>query len=98
MALAYVLICFLSYNGGTWNLAQRYIASPTGAQARRAACLSAALYLFWPLVLFFPMWAAPLLFPILPDPTQSYSIMAKNLLPHGLIAWGWPRCSPIPWP
>ena len=85
MALAYVLICFLSYNGGTWNLAQRYIASPTGTEARKAAFLSAALYLLWPLVLFFPMWAAPLLFPNLPDPTQSYSIMVKNLLPRGLI-------------
>jgi SSS family solute:Na+ symporter len=85
MALAFVLLCFLGYNGGTWNLAQRYIASPTGSQARKAAFLSAALYLFWPLVLLFPMWAAPLLFPHLPDPTQSYSIMAMNLLPHGLV-------------
>jgi SSS family solute:Na+ symporter len=31
------------------------------------------------------MWAAPLLFPNLPDPTQSYSIMAVSLLPAGLV-------------
>ncbi|MHB1654247.1 MAG: sodium:solute symporter family protein [Desulfitobacteriaceae bacterium] len=83
--LAYLLIDFLSYNGGTWNLAQRYIAAPNGAEARKAAILSGFLYLLWPLVLFFPMWAAPLLFPGLKDPSQSYAILAKNLLPPGLV-------------
>ncbi len=85
LVFSYLLVSFLSYNGGTWNLAQRYIASPSGKEARRAAYLSSALYLLWPLVLYFPMWAAPLLLPNLADPTQSYSILAKTLLPHGLI-------------
>jgi len=85
LVMGYFLASFLSYNGGTWNLAQRYIASPSGRDARRAACLSSALYLLWPLVLFFPMWAAPLLLPNLTDPTQSYSILAKTLLPRGLV-------------
>ena len=80
-----LLLDFLSYNGGTWSQAQVYIASPTGSKARKAAFLSAGLWLIWPLVLFFPMWAAPLLFPNLPDPTQSYSIMAVSLLPAGLV-------------
>ncbi|MCZ8512726.1 Na+:solute symporter [Paenibacillus filicis] len=83
--LAYLLINFLSYNGGTWNLAQRYIASPRGSDARKAAILSGALYLVWPLILFFPMWSAPLFYPNLKDPTQSYSLMTMDLLPHGLI-------------
>ncbi|MEF3305578.1 sodium:solute symporter family protein [Paenibacillus sp. GYB003] len=83
--LAYLLIDFLSYNGGTWNLAQRYIASPSGGSARKAALLSGALYLVWPLILFFPMWAAPLFYPDLKDPTQSYSLMTMELLPPGLI-------------
>lgn len=83
--LAYFGIACLSYNGGTWNLAQRYIASPTGSDARKAALLSSALYLIWPLVLFFPMWAAPLLLPDLKDPTQSYSLLATQLLPPGLV-------------
>src|SRR6185437_6502787 len=83
--LAYACIAFLSYNGGTWNLAQRYIASPSGPEARKAARLSAALYLLWPLVLFFPMWAAPVFLPELKDPTQSYSLMATRLLPPGLV-------------
>jgi solute:Na+ symporter, SSS family len=83
--IAYLGIAFLSYNGGTWNLAQRYIASPSGSAARKAALLSSALYLLWPLVLFLPMWAAPLFFPNLNDPTQSYSLMATRLLPPGLV-------------
>ncbi|PYI51554.1 sodium:solute symporter family protein [Paenibacillus flagellatus] len=83
--LAYLLIDFLSYNGGTWNLAQRYIAAPNSREARKAAYLSSALYLIWPLILFFPMWAAPIFYPSLSDPNQSYSIMAMELLPPGLI-------------
>ncbi|WP_235439758.1 sodium:solute symporter family protein [Paenibacillus sp. DMB20] len=83
--LAYLLIYTFSYNGGTWNLAQRFIASPRGKDARKAAVLSSILYLVWPLFIFYPMWAAPILFPGLEDPTKSYSIMATELLPHGLI-------------
>jgi SSS family solute:Na+ symporter len=81
----YSLIAFLSYNGGTWNLAQRYIASPSGPDARKAAILSSALYLFWPLILFFPMWAAPVFLPSLANPTEAYSLMAVKLLPPGLV-------------
>ncbi len=84
-AIAYTAISFLSYNGGTWNLAQRYIASPTGPDARKAALLSFALYLLWPLILFFPMWAAPVFLPNLPNPTEAYSLMAVKLLPPGLV-------------
>jgi Na+/proline symporter len=47
--------------------------------------LSGALYLVWPLILFFPMWAAPLLLPNLADPTQSYILLTKQFLPVGLI-------------
>lgn len=83
--LAYLLIDFLSYNGGTWNLAQRYIAAPSGKEARKAAYLSALLYLIWPLILFFPMWTSPLFYPNLENPDQSYSLMAMNLLPPGLV-------------
>jgi solute:Na+ symporter, SSS family len=83
--LVYLLINTLSYNGGTWNLAQRFIASPTGAEARKAALLSGALYLVWPLILFFPMWAAPILLPNLAEPQQSYALLTKSLLPSGLV-------------
>lgn len=83
--MVYLLINTLSYNGGTWNLAQRFIASPKGSTARRAALLSAGLYLIWPLFLFMPMWAAPLILPDLKDPTQAYGLLAEHLLPVGLL-------------
>jgi solute:Na+ symporter, SSS family len=84
-ALAFLFINFLSYNGGTWNLATRYISSPDERQSAKAAYLSGALYLVWPLILFLPMWAAPILLPGLADPTQSYGLLTLKLLPVGLI-------------
>jgi solute:Na+ symporter, SSS family len=83
--LIYILVDTVSYNGGTWNLAQRFIASDNGAKARRAALLSAGLYLVWPLILFFPMWAAPIILPNLSQPDQSYGLLTTHLLPGGLI-------------
>lgn len=82
---AFLLITFLSYSGGTWNLAQRFIASPAGSDARKAAFLSAALYLTFPLILFFPMWAAPIFFPDIGDPEQVYGVMAREFLPPGML-------------
>ncbi|HSI78931.1 MAG TPA: sodium:solute symporter family protein [Lunatimonas sp.] len=84
-ALAFLFINFLSYNGGQWNLATRYISSPSEQQATKAARLSGILYLVWPLILFFPMWAAPVILPAMEDPTQSYGILTMELLPVGLI-------------
>jgi solute:Na+ symporter, SSS family len=84
-ALVFLFINFLSYNGGTWNLATRYISSPNEQQSSRAAYLSGVLYLIWPLILFLPMWAAPLLLPEMEDPTQSYGLLTLHLLPQGLI-------------
>ena len=83
--VGYVAASTLSYNGGTWNLAARYIGAPSAESARKSALLSGALYLVWPLFLFFPMWAAPLLLPNLADPTQSYILLTKQYLPIGLI-------------
>jgi SSS family solute:Na+ symporter len=84
-AAVFLLINTLSYNGGTWNLAQRFIAAPSGKDAKKAALLSASLYLVWPLVLLFPMWAAPLLLPNIVDPSNSYALLVSMMLPHGLI-------------
>jgi Na+/proline symporter len=75
----------LSYNGGTWNLAARYIGAPSARSSRHSALLSGALYLVWPLFLFFPMWAAPLILPNLAEPTQSYVLLTKQFLPAGLV-------------
>ena len=83
--MAIYLIDFFSYSGGTWHLATRFISTSSGSQARKAALLSSALYLLWPLVLFFPMFAAPVFLKDLADPTQSYALMAVKFLPAGLV-------------
>ncbi|MBS1800714.1 MAG: Na+:solute symporter [Acidobacteria bacterium] len=84
-ACTYFFVNLLSYNGGGWSLAQRFLASATPEQARRSSLLSALLYLVWPLILFIPMWAAPIIFPHLSDPSESYAMLTKTLLPSGLI-------------
>ncbi len=84
-ALAFLLMSSFSYNGGTWSLATRYIASPNATSAKKSGLLSGALYLIWPLILFFPMWAAPLFMPHLADPTDSYALMVRRFLPEGLV-------------
>jgi Na+/proline symporter len=82
---AFLLIKTFEYNGGMWNLAQRYMGAQSGSQAKRAALLSSALWLVWPLVLFIPMFAAPLIVPGLTNSDQSYVRLAQELLPGGLI-------------
>jgi Na+/proline symporter len=84
-ALAFVIVAGLSYNGGTWNLAARYIGAPSAQSARKTAMLSGTLYLIWPLVVFFPMWAAPIVLPDLAEPSQSYVMLAQQFLPAGLV-------------
>lgn len=84
-AISFMVLCFFSYSGGTWHLATRFISSPSGSDAKKAAGLSTVMYLVWPLVLFFPMFAAPIFLKDLADPTQSYPMMAMQFLPHGLI-------------
>jgi SSS family solute:Na+ symporter len=84
-AAVFLVLNTLSYNGGSWGLAQRFIAAPNGNDAKKAALLSASLYLVWPLVLFFPVWAAPLLLPNLVDPSKSYALMVQMMLPRGVL-------------
>ncbi|RYZ51091.1 MAG: Na+:solute symporter, partial [Sphingobacteriales bacterium] len=78
-------IFFLSYNGGVWSLATRYISSPNEREASKAARLSGILYLLWPLILFFPMWAAPVILPGLENPNESYGWLMLKILPQGMI-------------
>jgi Na+/proline symporter len=84
-ALTFLIINFLSYNGGQWNLAMRFLSSRSRRDARKTGLLSAALYLIWPLIIFFPMWLGPILLPELEDPSKSYALMAQKLLPQGLV-------------
>lgn len=83
---AMFVINFLSYTGGTWNLAVKFIATENSKDAKRSARLSAALYFVWPLVLFFPMWAGPLLFPGMENPANElYAKLTTTYLPPGLV-------------
>ena len=82
---AIMVIYFFSYGGGTWHLATRFMSASSGTEARKAAVLSTLLYLIWPLILFFPMFAAPIFIKNLAEPTQSYSLMAMKFLPPGLV-------------
>jgi Na+/proline symporter len=84
--LAIVFIKTFEYNGGMWNQAQRYMATPSAKDASRSAALSSVLWAVWPLVLFFPMWASPLLVHAeKPDASDSYALLTERLLPHGLL-------------
>ncbi|MET9118337.1 MULTISPECIES: sodium:solute symporter family protein [Streptomyces] len=84
--LAFLFIKLFEYNGGMLNQAQRYMATATAHEAERSARLSAALWLVWPVVLFFPMWMSPLLVDAQkPDGSDSYGLMTEQLLPHGLL-------------
>ncbi|MET7550783.1 sodium:solute symporter family protein [Streptomyces sp. NPDC005479] len=82
---AYIVIKLFEYNGGMWNLAQRYMATDSAHSARRSAVLSAVLYLIWPPVLLFPSVAAGVLMPHVVDAQQVYALMAEKYLPAGLI-------------
>lgn len=82
---AIMFIYFFSYAGGTWHLATRFMSASSGAEARKASVLSTLLYLIWPLILFFPMFAAPIFIKNLAEPTQAYSLMAMKFLPPGLV-------------
>ncbi|RLD53481.1 MAG: Na+:solute symporter, partial [Bacteroidetes bacterium] len=83
--ITFLILNFLSYNGATWNLATRFISQPSEKSVRKSARLSALLYLIWPLVLFFPMWCAPIFFPGMENPETSYSRLALEFLPVGLV-------------
>lgn len=86
--LLYFFVIFFSYSGGTWNLAARFISTPDDSQAKKAAFLSAGLYLVWPFILFFPMWCGPLLFPGMTQGAAEanlYAMLTNKFLPIGLI-------------
>jgi SSS family solute:Na+ symporter len=84
-AITFLILNFLSYNGGTWNLATRFIAQSSPRSVSKSARLSALLYLVWPLVLFFPMWCTPIFFPGMDNPENSYARLALEFLPAGLV-------------
>lgn len=86
--LLYFFVIFFSYSGGTWNLAARFISTPNGKEAKKAALFSAGLYLVWPFILFFPMFCGPLLFPGLTQKAAEatlYATLTNTFLPVGMV-------------
>jgi Na+/proline symporter len=84
--ISYLFIKLFEYNGGMWNQAQRYMATGSAKEATRSALLSAGLWFVWPVILFIPMWLAPLLVTAQkPDGSDAYGLMSEQLLPHGLL-------------
>ena len=81
----FAIVLFMSYNGGTWNLAMRFMASPDARSAQKTARLSAILYIIWPVILFMPMWISPVIFPGLGDEAGTvYALLAEKFIPAGL--------------
>ncbi|NOZ23504.1 MAG: hypothetical protein GXP25_20705 [Planctomycetes bacterium] len=78
--LIYGIVVTLSYSGGTWGLAQRFYSLKRPEEARKAALLSSALYLFYPLVILIPVWAARIVLPPLDDPNQAYILMVDKFI------------------
>ena len=89
--LVLLIVTILSYSGGTWGLAQRFISVGQSKDTQKAALLSGFLYLLYPIVIFVPAWAAPLMMPeyfdpnsLLPregfDPDQTYVLLARQVL------------------
>lgn len=83
--LVYIIVIIFSYNGGTWGLAQRFVSVNNPRNAQKAATLSAFLYLLYPLVIFIPAWAAPLVLPEAFDPNTLMPVEGFNL-EHTYIA------------
>lgn len=77
--LVYLIVIILSYNGGTWGLAQRFISIEKPREAQKAALLSGFLYLLYPIVIFLPAWAAPFLLPDQFDQTTMMPIAGFDL-------------------
>lgn len=80
--LLYGVVVTLSYSGGTWGLAQRFYAVKGATEARRAALLSALLYLVYPLIMLIPVWAARALLPPLQgaEADRAYMLMVGTYL------------------
>jgi len=81
--LVFLVVIVLSYNGGTWGLAQRFYALGKPGDAKKAALLSAALYLVYPLAIYIPVWASPILLGPLAEGQreQAYILVARKFLP-----------------
>lgn len=78
--LVYLFVIILSYNGGTWGLAQRFYSIGKPSDAKKAAILSAMLYLIYPLAIYIPIWSARLVIGEVSIPEHAYVLVAQKFL------------------
>ncbi|MBK7105572.1 MAG: Na+:solute symporter [Ignavibacteriae bacterium] len=76
--LVYLFVIILSYNGGTWGLAQRFYSIGKPSDAKKAAILSALLYLIYPLAIYIPIWSARLVIGEIENPEHAYVLVAQK--------------------
>ncbi len=76
--LVYLFVIILSYNGGTWGLAQRFYSIGKPSDAKKAAILSACLYLIYPLAIYIPIWSARLVIGEIENPEHAYVLVAQK--------------------
>ena len=76
--LVYLFVIILSYNGGTWGLAQRFYSIGKPSDAKKAAILSAMLYLIYPLAIYIPIWSARLVIGEIENPEHAYVLVAQK--------------------
>ncbi|MBU0474379.1 MAG: Na+:solute symporter [Bacteroidetes bacterium] len=78
--LVYLFVIILSYNGGTWGLAQRFYSIGKPRDAKKAAILSACLYLIYPIAIYIPIWSARLVIGEIENPEHAYVLVAEKFL------------------
>lgn len=76
--LVYLFVIILSYNGGTWGLAQRFYSIGKPSDAKKAAILSALLYLIYPIAIYVPIWSARLVIGNIENPEHAYVLIAQK--------------------
>lgn len=76
----WLVVITLSYNGGTWGLAQRFYSIGKPRDATKAALLSGSLSLVYPFVVFIPAWAAHTLIGDNLDPEHAYVAVVHKVL------------------
>ena len=76
----YFFVILLSYNGGQWGLAQRFYSIGKPRDARKAAFLSAFLFLVYPLAIFIPVWAARTVVGPVSNGEHAYILVAEKVL------------------
>ncbi len=77
--LVYLVVIIFSCNGGTWGLAQRFISVGESRDSQKAALVSGFLFLLYPIVIFIPAWAAPLVLPESFDPVTMLPLDGFNV-------------------